>query len=90
MNTIPSGMAARVKAKRRFIDTPSGMRCQWEVTLKDGSKAQCGRARKVGQLCTQHLKMHAKLSCDYCGMSEQPEALNNLRAAIAAAAGEAA
>ena len=35
--------------KRRFIDAPTPMqRCEAEITLKDGSLAQCGRYRKRG------------------------------------------
>ncbi len=57
--------------KRRFVDAPQDMRCQWEITLRDGSKAQCGRARKVDQLCTQHAKMLAEMSCEYCGLNDE-------------------
>jgi hypothetical protein len=43
--------------KRRFIDAPQAERCKADVMLRDGSKAQCGRWRKVGDLCTQHAKI---------------------------------
>lgn len=40
---------------RRFIDTPAEQRCQHTITLRDGSKAQCGKRRRAGgTLCTQH------------------------------------
>lgn len=58
---------------RRFIDAPSELRCSWTVTLRDGSEAQCGRYRRLGdpQLCTQHAKMHAAWSCEYCGGNDE-------------------
>lgn len=55
----------------RFVDAFTDQRCQWDVTLRDGSKAQCGRAKKVGQLCTQHAKMHAAMTCEYCGLNDE-------------------
>lgn len=45
---------------RRFIDAPNDMRCMQDITMKDGSGAQCGRYRKLGQFCTQHATMRAK------------------------------
>ena len=51
---------------RRFIDAPYDQRCQADVklgrTIKSGSNeiAQCGRFRKLGDLCTQHAKMVAE------------------------------
>lgn len=42
-------------------------RCEWTVTLKDGSGAQCGRLKKVGRLCKQHSKMENAWYCEYCG-----------------------
>jgi len=56
---------------RRFIDATQDERCQWEVTLTDGSKAQCGRRKVHDQLCTQHHKMHANYSCEYCGLNDE-------------------
>ncbi len=56
--------------KRRFTDAFYELRCKWDITLPDGSKAQCGRAQKIGQLCTQHAKMHATMTCEYCGMND--------------------
>lgn len=53
--------------KRRFFDAPAEQRCRWDVTLRDGSTAQCGRAHVDGVLCTQHAKMRAAWHCDYCG-----------------------
>ncbi len=44
-------------AKRTFVDAPRDQRCTAIVTLKDGSLADCGRYRKIGDLCTQHAKM---------------------------------
>lgn len=58
---------------RRFIDAPSEQRCSWTVTLRDGSKAQCGRRKTSGDLCTQHSKMAKQPFCSYCGGNdEQP------------------
>lgn len=57
--------------KRRFIDAPSELRCEWEITLRDGSKAQCGRRKAVRNLCTQHANMQAQWSCAYCGGNDQ-------------------
>ena len=42
---------------RRFIDAPLWLRCVRTITLKDGSKAQCGRIAKIGLFCTQHARM---------------------------------
>lgn len=42
---------------RKFIDAPQHSRCVHTIKLKDGSTAQCGRWRKVGDYCTQHAKM---------------------------------
>jgi hypothetical protein len=42
---------------RRFVDAKSSFRCEKTIVLRDGSKAQCGRARVVGLLCTQHAVM---------------------------------
>lgn len=53
--------------KRKFFDAPADQRCEWTITLRDGSKAQCGRKKTTGQLCTQHAKMEAAWHCDYCG-----------------------
>lgn len=49
--------------KRRFIDAPTEQRCTATTTLRDGSKAQCGRYRKLGCLCRQHAKIAAKEGC---------------------------
>lgn len=51
----------------RFIDAPADERCEWTIKLRDGSGAQCGRRRVVGSLCTQHAKIAARWSCEYCG-----------------------
>ena len=45
------------KRSRRFIDAPQGARCAYDITLKDGSGAQCGRARTEGDYCTQHARI---------------------------------
>lgn len=37
-----------------FKDAEEGVRCQAAILLRDGSGAQCGRARVVGPFCTQH------------------------------------
>ena len=58
-----------MKQKRRFIDAPNGSRCLYDIKLKDGSGAQCGRYRKIGDYCRQHA---AKMA-DYL-KTIQPEA----------------
>ncbi len=46
---------------RRFIDAPTGERCEWTIRLRDGSEAQCGRKRAFGaRFCTQHAKMEKR------------------------------
>jgi hypothetical protein len=61
-----------MKAKHRRWRDPFGeLRCQWDITLRDGSKAQCGRRKALGQLCTQHDKMHAQWACEYCGGNDE-------------------
>lgn len=59
------------KPTSRFMDAPNDVRCRWDITLPDGSKAQCGRRQKSGQLCTQHAKMHAGWNCTYCGGNDE-------------------
>lgn len=54
---------------RKFIDAPLENRCQWDITLKDGSKAQCGRRHVDGRFCRQHAKMAAE--------TKEYSALNN-------------
>ena len=56
---------------RRFIDAPYELRCGWTITLRDGSKAQCGRHHTNGRLCTQHEKMRAAWGCAYCGGNDE-------------------
>jgi hypothetical protein len=58
-------------SRRRFIDATAEERCEWTVTLRDGSKAQCGRKHVNGQLCTQHAKMAARWICEYCGGNDE-------------------
>lgn len=59
--------------KRRFIDAPRELRCEWTITLRDGSKAQCGRYRRLGarNLCTQHRKMHGAMKFPCCGGNDE-------------------
>lgn len=52
---------------RRFIDAQQEVRCKADVTLRDGSLAQCGRRRVVGDLCTQHAKIAGRKSCKFSG-----------------------
>lgn len=47
---------------RRFIDAPQGLRCKADITLRDGSQAQCGRYAKVDGLCRQHKRL---CDCEY-------------------------
>ena len=56
----------------RFVDAPTELRCEWDVTLRDGSKAQCGRRKRFGLLCAQHKKMHANWPvCEFCGNNDE-------------------
>lgn len=45
------------RESRRFRDAPIDERCKAVVTLADGTTADCGRRRAIGDLCTQHAKM---------------------------------
>lgn len=59
---------------RRFVDASSEERCQWTIRLRGGGKddfARCGRHHVDGQLCTQHAKMAAAWSCEYCGGNDE-------------------
>lgn len=48
--------------KRRFIDAPTPMqRCEAEITLKDGSLAQCGRYRKRDEAEAENERLRALL-----------------------------
>ena len=44
-------------ARRIFKDAPTESRCIWTITMRDGSKAQCGRRKVQGDFCTQHKKI---------------------------------
>lgn len=68
---MPIAKVRKFNAKRRFVDAPTDLRCQWDITLPDGSKAQCGRRHTNGNLCTQHAKMHARPFCEYCGGNDE-------------------
>lgn len=57
--------------KRRFIDALTEERCRWTITLPDKSEAQCGRRHIDGDLCAQHLKMHKRWCCEYCGGNDE-------------------
>jgi hypothetical protein len=47
---------------RRWTDAPTADRCGANITLKDGSGAQCGRRRKEGKLlCWQHYQQTIQL-----------------------------
>jgi hypothetical protein len=58
---------------RRFIDAPREFRCVWTITLRDGSKAQCGRRKAIGQLCMQHEKINItnRLTFQCCGGNDE-------------------
>jgi len=47
---------------RRFVDAPNDDRCQADIRLRDGSGAQCGRRRQVGdtQYCSQHRRIRER------------------------------
>jgi hypothetical protein len=59
--------------QRRFIDAPNELRCEWNITLRDGSKAQCGRYCRLGEyhLCAQHKKMHDAMRFPCCGGNDE-------------------
>lgn len=48
------------KRKRRFIDAPQDERCKYDITLRDGSGAQCGRRKVDGDYCRQHAAIVTK------------------------------
>lgn len=56
-NVVRSSETNHTAKRRQFLDAPSAVRCRADVTLRDGSKAQCGRREmfKGGKLCWQHL-----------------------------------
>lgn len=59
-------------SRRLFHAPPSDDRCVWTVALRGANAgandvAQCMRAKKDGNLCTQHAKISAKWHCEYCG-----------------------
>jgi hypothetical protein len=45
--------------RRRFTDALQGERCSYDITLGDGSQAQCGRTQSTGcaGYCRQHWRM---------------------------------
>ena len=43
--------------KRIYIDPPYAQRCIFNITMSDNSKAQCGKRKRVGELCKQHYKI---------------------------------
>lgn len=61
----------KVNGKRRFFDAHYDERCMYTITLSDGSAAQCGRRKTVGELCTQHAKIVAAWHCDHCGGNDE-------------------
>lgn len=58
--------------RRQFVDATGADRCHADVTLRDKSLAQCGRRAVVGELCTQHAKIAARFSCEFCGGNDDP------------------
>jgi hypothetical protein len=46
--------------KRKFIDALNSVRCLQDITLSDGSRAQCGRRKVYGDFCKQHFKLAEK------------------------------
>lgn len=59
------------KQNSRFVDAPLAERCRWNITLRDGSLAQCGRRRMAGGWqCSQHQKIRERdFAC--CGGSDE-------------------
>jgi len=64
---------------RMYLDPPAKLRCQATITLRDGSKAQCGRRRKVGGLCTQHDAMKTERLAVALGVELLGEAMRRDR-----------
>ncbi len=56
---------------RRFSAARYPERCRADITLRDGSGAQCMRKCTVGELCTQHAKMADAFHCEYCGGNDE-------------------
>lgn len=58
--------------RRAYMAPPEDQRCRWDIALRsDKSEAQCMRRKTVGDLCTQHAKMAADWSCEYCGGNDE-------------------
>lgn len=50
----------------RFVDAPTDGRCQFAITLRDHTTAQCGRLAKTDDgFCTQHARILDSRSAKY-------------------------
>ena len=68
----PKGTDAVKKHKRVWTDAPTAERCAATITLRDKSKAQCGRrAAGASGLCHQHNV--AMLGGAFIRMTGKPE-----------------
>lgn len=51
---------------RTFKDAKDGERCTFNITLKDKSRAQCGRKQVRDHVCLQHYRVTIKRKPVYC------------------------
>lgn len=49
---------------RAFTAAPNALRCKQDITLRDGSGAQCMRAARRDGLCIQHYRIAQASKCD--------------------------
>lgn len=59
-------------SRRAFTAALYEDRCKWDIKLKDGSGAQCMRAKTGEYFCAQHTKMNDSFHCDGCGGNDEP------------------
>ena len=64
MSESPKNQETRTgeKRKRHFLDAATSDRCQYSITLRDKSQAQCGRRAISGRWCRQHTAIVARES----------------------------
>ena len=43
--------------ERIYIDPPDNERCEFNITMSDNSKARCGKRKKLGVFCRQHISV---------------------------------
>jgi DnaJ-class molecular chaperone len=58
--------------RRAFTAPVDDDRCRWDISLRgDKSAARCMRRHTDGSLCTQHARIAARWSCEYCGGNDE-------------------